>query len=123
MYKELTGDQSAATNLDQCEIEKMLIDMEDVDTVVNLRYLNSGRKSMYKVFWQECSKYIQEGIGWAVDDHRHQEVTHLATAVSVPGLISQVSKQCPEGRPIPSQSWVQLQFWPKIRRWHSSSLH
>jgi hypothetical protein len=101
MYKELTGDQSAATNVDQCEIEKrvkMLINMEDVDTIVDLRHLNSGRKSMYDV-WQECSKFIQEGIGQAVDDRRHQEVTHLATAVSVPDLISQVSKQCPEGCP------------------------
>lgn len=57
MYKELTGDQTAATNIDQAEIEKrvkMIIDMEDVDAIVDLRHLNSGRKGIYDVFWQEC---------------------------------------------------------------------
>ena len=93
MYKELTGDQSAAKNIDQAEIErrvKMIVDMEDVDAIIDLRHLNSGRKGIYDVFWQECSKFLQEGIGQAVDDRRHQEVTHLATAISVPDLISQV---------------------------------
>ena len=98
----------------------MIVDMEDVETVVDLRNLNGSRKSIYDVFWQECSKYIQEGVGQAVDDRRHQEVTHLATAISVPDLISQVSRQCPEGTPIPSASWVCLQFWPKNHHWHSS---
>ena len=38
MYKKLTGDQSAAINIDQSKIEKrvkILIDMEDVDTIVD----------------------------------------------------------------------------------------
>ena len=94
---------------------KIIVDMGDVDVIVDLRHLNSGRKCMYEVFWQECSKFIQESIGQAVDDRRHEEVTHFATAISVPDLISQVSKQCPEGTPIPSESWVRLQFWPKNR--------
>ena len=55
-----------------------------------------------------------------MDDRRHQEVTHLATAISVHDLISQVLRQCPEGTPIHSASWVCLQFWPKNRHWHSS---
>ena len=74
MYKELTGDYSASSNLDQSEIEKrvkLAIDMEDSDVIVDLRHLNSGRKSMYDPFWLECSKFIQENIGQAVDDRRH----------------------------------------------------
>ena len=59
---------------------------------------------MYDTFWQECAKFIQESLGQAVDDHRHQSVTHFATAMSVPDLISQVSKTCPEGTPTPSES-------------------
>ena len=54
MYKELTGDQSAAINIDQPKIEKrvkILIDMEDVDTIVDWRHLNSGHKNIYDVFW------------------------------------------------------------------------
>ena len=48
MYKELTSHQSAATNTDQAEIEKgvkMIVDMEDVETVVDLRHLNGSRES------------------------------------------------------------------------------
>ena len=99
---------------------KLLVDMEDADVVVDLRHLNAGRKSTYDTFWQECAKFIQESVGQAVDDYRHQSVTHFATAMSVPDLISQVSKTCPEGTPIPSKSWVRLQFWPKNR--HGGSL-
>ena len=44
----------------------------------------------------------------------------MATAISVPDLISQVSRQCPEGTPIPNVSWVRLQFWPENRHLHSS---
>ena len=87
--------------------------MEDVDIVVNLRHLNSGHKSMYDLFWLECSKFIQESISQAVDECHHQQVTHFVTAMSVPDLISQVAKKCPEGTPIPSEFWVQLQFCPK----------
>ena len=92
---------------------KMIVDMEDIEAIVNLRHLNSGRKCNYEVFWQECSKVIQENIGLAVDDCRHQEVTIFATAISVPHLTSQVSKQCPKRISIPSESCVLLQFWPK----------
>ena len=123
MYKELTGDYSASSNLDQSEIEKrvkLAIDMEDSDVIVDLRHLNSGCKSMYDPFWLECSKFIQENIGQAVDDHRHQQVTHFATAMSVPDLISQVAKSLPEGTPIPCESWVRLQFWPKNQHLRSS---
>ena len=123
MYKELTGDYSASCNLDQSEIEKrvkLAIDMEDPDVNVDLRHLNSGRKSLYDPFWLACSKFIQENIGQAVDDRRHQQVTHFATAMSVPDLISQVAKSLPEGTPIPCESWVRLQFWPKNRHLRSS---
>lgn len=93
------------------EIQKKvnpLVDMEDADVVVDLRHLNTGHKSTYGTFWHKCAKFIQESVGQAVDDRRHHSVTHFATAMSVPNLISQVSKTCPEGTPIPSESWVCL---------------
>ena len=123
IYKELTGDYSACSNLDSSEIEKrvkLAVDMEDSDVIIDLRHLNSGRKSIYDTFWLECSKFIQECIGQAVDDRRHQQVTHFATAMSVPDLISQVAKKLPEGAAIPCESWVCLQFWPKNKHLRSS---
>lgn len=47
-------------------------------------------------------------IRQAVDDHRHQIVTHLVIAMSVPDMISEISKPCPDRCPIPSDSWMQL---------------
>ena len=56
-YRELTNDASAPTNLNETEINER---MEDADIVVDLRHLNSGRKTCYNVFWSECKKFLNE---------------------------------------------------------------
>ena len=116
LYRELTNDASAPSNLHEAEIDervRMVIDMEDPDTIIDLRHLNSGRKGQYDVFWQECKKFLEERVGKAVDDRRHGTVTHLATAVSVRDLLEQVKCRCLEETKFPSESWLRLQFWPK----------
>ena len=146
MYKELTGDQSAATNIDQAEIEKrvkMIVDMED------LRHLKSGRKGIYDVFLARVLKVYSRGClpscrrlqtsrgnkpGYCNFNSRLDiagtvdKLNYVYVLPSISGLIYveksinksiahfsplQVSKQCPKGTPIPSVSWVRLQFWPK----------
>ena len=60
LYKELTNDASAATNLHEAEINermRIILEMEDADIVVDLRHLNSGRKARYDIFWIECQKF------------------------------------------------------------------
>lgn len=116
LYKELTNDASAATNLHEAEIDermRMILEMEDADIVVDLRHLNSGRKTRYDIFWTECQKFLDEVVGTPVDDRRQGSVTHLAKAISVRDLREQVQAKCPDGTPIPSESWIRLQFWPK----------
>ena len=111
--QDLIEDHSAPVNLEQAEIEKrvrLLVDMEDADVIPDLRHVNSSRKSTYNVFWEECSKFIWDGIRQAVDDRQHQQVTHLASAISVNDFITQVSRRCPDRTPIPSKAWVRLQF-------------
>ncbi len=39
---------------------KQAIEMEDPGIVMDLRHLNSGRKSQYDTFWEACEKYLQE---------------------------------------------------------------
>ena len=59
-YKALTNDASAATNFHEAEINKrmrMILEMEDADVVVDLRYLNSGRKTCYDIFRIEGKKF------------------------------------------------------------------
>ena len=98
---------------------KSYIEMEDPDVIMDLRELQSGRESKFDVFWDECSKYLQECIGLAVDDKRHSNVTHMASAISVRDLLQQVTIRCPPSTPLPSRSWLSLQFWPKSSHNHS----
>ena len=89
--------------------------MEDPEIVADLRHLNSGAKAMYDAFWDECGKFLEQNIGTAVDDRRHSDVTHIATAISVHDLRDQVAAKCPAGTPVPSVEWLRLQFWPKTQ--------
>ena len=62
-----------------------------------------------------CEQVLNEQVGLAVDDRRHDQVTHIASAVSVRDLWERTVALCPEGTAIPSQEWLRLQFWPKNR--------
>lgn len=115
-YQDLTGDSSTSETTSREELDnrvKQMIEMEDPDIVTDLRHLNTGRKGQYDTFWDECSKFLEASVGTAVDDRRHTEVTHIATAISVRDLRVQVAQKCPGGTLIPSVEWLRLQFWPK----------
>ncbi len=86
--------------------------MEDPDIVLDLRQLNSGRKSQYDTFWEECTKFLQEDVGTAVDDRRHRYHTRSNSYFSTRFSRSSGIKMS-EGTCIPSVEWVRLQFWPK----------
>jgi hypothetical protein len=116
-YKDLTGDCSRGETLSQDALDKRVkqaIEMEDPAIVMDLRHLNTGKESQYDTFWDECSKFLQEVVGTAVDDRRHTDVTHIATAISVRDFRDQVALRCPDGTCIPSIEWIRLQFWPKL---------
>ena len=101
LYRELKNDASAPKNLQETEIDegmRMILEIEDADIVVDLRHLNSGRKTCYDVFWSECKKFLDEVIESHVDDRRHGSVTHLAKAISVRDLREQVQAKCPDGK-------------------------
>ena len=118
LYRELTGDSSAAANEHRAEIDervRLLLDMEDPDFVLDLRALHTGHKSQYDVFWGECQKFLEEEVGTPVDDRQNSLVTHLARAISARDLLEQVKARCPEGTKIRSEPWLQLQFWPKSK--------
>ena len=123
VYRDLTGDSSAANSLTDSEIDsrlKMAVSMEDVDIVVDLRELNEGRKGKYNVFWRKCKEYLQECT--AVPDRRHGEISFMAKVISTRDLIGQVSEKCPAGTPIPS-IWVNLNFTPRNPRAKSSKYY
>ena len=108
----MTCDSSSSSSLSECGV-KEAVEMEDPDIIWDLRQLNSGRRSQYDDFWDECEKFLQEDVGTAADDRRHTEVTHIAKAISVRDFRDQVAARCADDVCIPSVEWLRLQFWPK----------
>lgn len=116
MYKRLTGDCSASTNLSEKDVDEhvsSLLECEDPDIVLDLRVNNHGQPKKYEVFLEECKKYIDGFIQTAVDDRRHDQVDkdfdviiHLAVAMNVGDLYNEVKKRRPEGTQIPSIQWL-----------------
>ena len=99
-YRELTGDQAAASSTEQATVDeriKQIIDMEDPSVLQDLRTLNTGQATKFNTFWEECAKFLSEDIGAAVDDRRHGQITHLARAISIRDLVEQVKSCCPTG--------------------------
>ena len=99
----MAADCSASHDTPEAVIDErvrsiILMEPEDPHTVVDLREVKSQEtKTKYDVFWDEAKKYINEEIGVAVDDRRHNEVTHMAKAISVRDLCEQVASKCPQG--------------------------
>ena len=88
--------------------------MEDSDIVTDLRHKNSGSKTKFDIFWEQCRKFFGQQVSTAVDDIRHSNVTHLATAISVQDLKDQVAAQCTESTPVRSVEWLRLLPWLKL---------
>ena len=104
IYQELIGDASGSSTTNESTIDQRLKEallLEDVDILVDLREANEGRLGKYDTFWTKCKEYLQECT--AVPDRRHSEATFMAKAISTRDLITQVSRNCPEGCPIPSE--------------------
>ncbi len=76
------------------------------------------------------SKYISTGISKKLPDskvpyieeassvhHRYQTtVQFMAVALSTKELLEQITELCPQGTPIPSDTWVRYQIYPRCTR-------
>ena len=98
-------DHSTACNLTESEIDVMMQqynNMDDPGTIVDLCHHNCGPASKYKLFCDECGKFVHEDLGTGVDDRRHGDIMHLARAISVHNLYNQVRARLPLEVPISS---------------------
>jgi hypothetical protein len=93
---------------------KEALDSEDFDVIVDMRELNEGRTAKYDEFREKCREFISEST--AVPDRRHGEVCFMAKAISVRDLKAEVSKRRQPETPIPSESWIRLNFEPRNPR-------
>ena len=105
IYRQLTGDTSASSSENEKGIDERVrqaLDLEDPKVMVDLRQHNKGHPSKYEPFWEACERYILNSIELAVDDRRHDRIAHLAVALSVNDLLSEVSKTVGSNVPVPS---------------------
>ena len=102
IYKNLTGDASAATNQIEKEVSdriREIIDGEDDSLIWDLRVKN-GRPEQYIPFLEECQRYIEIKVQTTVQERRHapvvdgEIVTYMATALNARTLYEDVVKQC-----------------------------
>ena len=91
-----------------------MFESEHLDVIVDLREVNEGCVAKYDIFWGKCAEHFSEST--AVPEWHHGDVCFMAKAISVRDLTEQVSKRCPPGTSIPSESWVRLNFSPKNPR-------
>lgn len=88
LYKLATDDCSAPANKATKEVDERLlrfVETEDETIVLDLRRLNK-RESVYDGFFDKASQIISDQVELAVDDRRHDPVTHLAAAMSTRDL-------------------------------------
>ena len=93
----------------------LLIDMEDPDVIPDLRNVGNltAGSTQYDMFWNACHQFLNEES--AVDERRHDNITHMARAISIRDLRDQIKQVLPVDAPIPSLEWIRLQFWPKSK--------
>ncbi|XP_072026783.1 uncharacterized protein [Amphiura filiformis] len=124
IYSDLTHDASGCRNVEETELKMRLeiaLAAEDPDIIVDLRSLNGDGSDRFEVFWQHMATYINDKS--SVHERRQSTVNYMAVAFSVRDLIEEVSKLCPEGTPIPSQTWTRYQFHPKHPRSMAARLY
>ena len=116
MFQFVSGDVAQSS----CAISKAVqerlafaLDAQDPDIVVDLCALSEGRQGRYAAFWVECGQFLADQAITAVDDRRHGQVMHMATAISTRDLMEQDGERLPEDIPVPGESWLRLQFCPK----------
>ena len=104
IYKDLTGDISANDE----EIDKrvkLMFTINDPRIVTDLRHLNEGQPKIYDEFWEYAKRYIEGKANdsvVAIDERRHDIISHIALAISAKDLLEQISKTCPSNVRIPS---------------------
>ena len=130
LYKDLIHDCSAASTAHELAMEEriaqVIMELEDQEIILDLRKDNGKVGSSYEDFWQELQKYLDE-IVTPVNERRHGNTMYLPIAISIQDLRElirdRLEKKFPnDSKPIPSDEWIHLQFWPK-NPYSSSALH
>ena len=116
MFTFLTNFEHTPNSSKEGEIDerliKFLIESDECEVIYDLRSCN-GRPNdpKFEPFWEGLEKLIEEKS--VVHERRHNDHQYLPFAMSVDDLRNQVEEKLPPGTPIPSTSWIRLNFQPK----------
>ena len=121
MYQFLTGDHSQSQDKLSKEIDMRvkLAVRGDMEMALDLRE-NNGAPSKYDAFWNALQDILDKSFPSAANQRRHGDQLHMPIAISISDLMKLVEAELPQATPIPSRSWVHLQFQPKVRSSHVS---
>lgn len=115
MYRFLKDDDSACDSQGEEDAQQRMVDFllqsDDVELVYDLRK-NNGRHKDPKLdpFWEELGRFLQEK--GAVQERRQNEFLFMPFAISVQDLLEQIKERLPVATPVPSLSWLKLNFYP-----------
>ena len=112
IYRDLTGDSSAAASKTQAEKQKEIAlfvsEQDEPDILLDLRVLNGKPNSTkYDEFWDEIQTLFNE-YETAAHERRHGNISYLLFAISVCELVDRVKSRKPN-IDVPSTEWVHLQ--------------
>ena len=115
MFRYLRDDASAPETTSEGEVdyrlEECLLATDDEELVYDLRK-NNGRVQdpRFEPFWDELKRFLEEKA--AVHERRHGDHLYLPFAISVESLQREIQSRLLADTPVPSASWIRLNFWP-----------
>ncbi|KAK6189772.1 hypothetical protein SNE40_001768 [Patella caerulea] len=124
IFRFVTQDSAAAETTAQTEVDerftKYILSSDDADLLYDLRS-NNGRPQNEKFdpFWEALAKYLDTSS--VVHERRHGDHTYLPVAISMEDLREQVANTLPPECPVPSVSWLRMNFWPTDPHTQSAS--
>jgi len=93
IYHKLTGDILAAESTNEAKVDaciKLVLELGDPNITTDLREYNEGRPEKYNTFWNKAAIFLAgkaSDLVTAVDERRHDQIVHLATAISINDLL------------------------------------
>ena len=113
-HQQVVDDRTAET----------ILEAQDPEIIHDLRKHNGEVQTSFDDFWEELQKYLDVT---PVNERQHGDTMYLPIAVSVRDLRERIRecllKQFPgDSKPIPSEEWIRLQFWPR-NPYANSALH
>ncbi|GBC12013.2 hypothetical protein GLOIN_2v1780244 [Rhizophagus irregularis DAOM 181602=DAOM 197198] len=119
MRKNVLGKLLHASNTISRKIEEILrliLALEDLSIIFDLRNNNGFKGNKFDIFWNELDMYFNEETP-AVDDRRHDTTMHMPLAISIRDLcdIILAKLHIKNGEPLPAEIYIPSYEWIRLQ--------